>query len=195
LIFDEVITGFRIGLGGAQTYFNVTPDLSIFGKAMASGYPISVLCGLKEKYGKPLMQLIADGQVIHAGTMNSGHAIVAAALATIEVLERDGTHEKLFRLGKKLMGGLQDAAREIDSRVLVQGIGPMFHFGFTDKEEVLDFRDVSTYDKVKGGAFIAGMQERGIRLIGRGLWYISNAHTDNDIDRAVETAREVLGTV
>ena len=195
LIFDEVITGFRMGMGGAQEYYGITPDLAIFGKAMASGYPISVLCGRKEKYGKPLMQLIADGKVIHAGTMNSGHAIVAAAMATIEVLERDNTHEKLFHLGKKLMSGLQDAARETHQQVLVQGVGPMFHIGFNDKGKVLDFRDVSTYDKAKGAQFILGMQENGIRLIGRGLWYVSNAHTDEDIDRAVETARGVLGAM
>src|SRR5205807_582625 len=81
LIFDEVITGFRLGMGGAQTYYNVVPDLAVFGKAMASGYPISVLAGRRS-----LMQLVADGKVIHAGTMNAGQPSVAAALATLEAL-------------------------------------------------------------------------------------------------------------
>lgn len=191
-ILDEVITGFRLGMGGAQEYFGVTPDLAVFGKAMASGYPISVLCGKREAHGKPLMQLIADGTVIHAGTMNSGQPAVAAALATIEVLEQDNTHEKLFRFGKKLMQGLQDAANEANQKVLVHGMGPMLHFGFTDQERVLDYRGTLSYDKAKGAAFIRGMQERGIRLIGRGLWYVSNAHVEADIDCAIETAGAVL---
>jgi glutamate-1-semialdehyde 2,1-aminomutase len=191
-ILDEVITGFRLGLGGAQQYFGVTPDLSIFGKAMASGYPISVLCGRKEAHGKPLMQLIAEGKVIHAGTMNSGNPSVAAALGTIEVLERDHTHEKLFRLGTQLMQGLREAAKQTNQPLLVQGMGPMLHTGFTYKSEVLDYADTLSYDKVRGAKFIGAMQERGIRIIGRGLWYISNAHTEADIQRAIETAREVL---
>lgn len=191
-ILDEVITGFRLGLGGAQKYFGITPDLSIFGKAMASGYPISVLCGKREAHGKPLMNLVADSTVIHAGTMNSGNPTVAAALGTIEVLERDNTHEKLFRLGTRLMEGLREAAKSTSQNLLVQGMGPMLHTGFTDKSRVLDYAGTLSYDKTKGGQFIRGMQERGIRIIGRGLWYISNAHTENDVDRAISTAREVL---
>src|SRR5690606_25679097 len=82
LIFDEVITGFRLGLGGAQQYYNVTPDLAIFAKAIASGYPISAIVGKRE-----WMEEIASARVIHAGTMNTSNPTVAAALATIEVLE------------------------------------------------------------------------------------------------------------
>src|SRR5690606_11884157 len=83
LIFDEVITGFRLGMAGGQGYFGVTPDVAVFGKAMASGFPISVLTGKRE-----YMEWIADGRVIHAGTMNSGNPSIAAAAATIDVLER-----------------------------------------------------------------------------------------------------------
>ncbi len=186
-ILDEVITGFRLGMGGAQQYFGVIPDLAVFGKAMASGYPISALVG-RQKY----MQLLTDGVVIHAGTMNSGNPCIAAAMATIEVLERDNTHEKLFRLGKRLIEGLQAAGNASKHKVLVQGMGPMLNVAFTDAEKVTDYRGTLDFDKAKNGAFIFGMQERGIRLIGRGLWYVSNAHTDADIDRAIATATEVL---
>ena len=186
-ILDEVITGFRLGLGGAQEYFGVTPDLAIFGKAMASGYPISVLCGKRE-----LMQLVADGTVIHAGTMNSGNSCIAAALATIEVLEAEGTHAQLFELGQKLMSGLTQIAEETGHNMLVQGMGPMFHVGFTDAEKVTDFRGTFVYDKAKYAQFLQGMQERGIRLIGRGLWYISAVHTTEDIDFCLDMARETL---
>ena len=186
-ILDEVITGFRLGLGGAQKYFGVTPDLAIFGKAMASGYPISVLCGKRE-----LMQLVASGEVIHAGTMNSGNASIAASLATIEVLERDNTHQKLFDLGEKLMRGLSEIAKQTGHQILIQGLGPMFHVGFTDAKEVNDFRDTFAYDKAQYSLFVQGMQERGVRLIGRGLWYISNAHNEADIELCLEMARQTL---
>lgn len=186
-ILDEVITGFRLSMGGAQKYFDVVPDVAVFGKAMANGYPISALVG-KEKY----MKYIADGTIIHAGTMNSGNPCVAAAMATIEVLERDNTHEKLFRLGNRLMKGLQEVGDASDHKVLVQGMGPMLHVAFTDAKKVTDYRGTLDFDPAKNGQFILGMQERGIRIIGRGLWYISNAHTDADIDRAIAAAAEVL---
>lgn len=190
LIFDEVITGFRLGLGGAQKYFGVTPDLGVFGKAMASGYPMSVLAG-KQRF----MQPIADGKVIHAGTMNSGNPSVAASLATLKVLERDNVHDKLFALGRRLMSGLRAASEQAKQPLLVQGYGPMCHTGFTTVEKVSDFRGTWSYDKAKYGLFVARMQDEGIRLIGRGLWYISAAHTEAEIDEAISTAEKVMRTL
>lgn len=190
LIFDEVITGFRVSLGGAQQYFNITPDLSIFAKAMGSGYPISAITG-KRKW----MNVIEDGKVIHAGTMNSSNATVAAALATIEVLETEAPYERLYSLGKRLMRGLKVAAMESSQPLRIQGLGTMFHTGFTHLNEVKDYRDTLTYDKVKLNKFISGMHDRNIRVIGRGLWYISAAHTEADIDHAILVAKEVLGSL
>ncbi|MEJ7779823.1 MAG: aminotransferase class III-fold pyridoxal phosphate-dependent enzyme [Daejeonella sp.] len=97
LIFDEVITGFRVGLGGAQQSYNITPDLSIFAKALASGYPISAIVGKKD-----WMNVITESKVIHAGTMNAGNASVAAALATIEVLEKEQPYQRIYSLGNRL---------------------------------------------------------------------------------------------
>ena len=196
LIFDEVITGFRLGMGGGQKYFGVTPDLGIFGKAMASGYPISVVCGKTHfgKENKPLMQLMADGIVVHAGTMNSNNPTVAAALATIQTLEDDKVHPRLFELGGRLKTGLRKAAQQTGhDDFLVQGPGPMLHAGFTDRTEVRDYRETLSYDKARYARFSGAMLDGGIRLIGRGLWYISGAHTTADIDRAIETATRVLG--
>ena len=187
LIFDEVITGFRISISGAQQYFDVKPDLSIFAKAMGSGYPISAIVGRKE-----WMSVIEDASVIHAGTMNSGNPTIAAALATIGVLETEQPYERLFLYGRKLMEGLRQAAAETKQNLLVQGPGPMFHTGFTNLCWVNDYRDTLTYDREKLGKFIAGMHNRGVRVIGRGLWYISAAHTEQDIDHAIKMATEVL---
>ena len=189
LIFDEVITGFRVSLKGAQDYFGITPDLSIFAKAIASGYPISAIVGKRE-----WMQLIEDAKVIHAGTMNASNPTIAAALATIQILERDQPYERLYRFGQKLMTGLEQAAAETGQNLRVQGLGPMFHAGFTDLPSATDYRDTLGYNRVKLAKFIAGMHDRGVRVIGRGLWYISAAHTEEDIDHAIKTAREVLGS-
>lgn len=187
LIFDEVITGFRMGLSGAQGYFSITPDLSIFAKAMGSGYPISAIVGKKE-----WMYLIEEAKVIHAGTMNSGNPTIAAALATIEVLEKDQPYERMFRLGKKLMNGLSSIAKKHGHTLLVQGAGPMFNTGFSTLEHVKDFRDTLQYDKAKLGRFVAAMHDKGIRIIGRGLWYISAVHTDEDVNYALEIAEQVF---
>lgn len=190
LIFDEVITGFRIDLGGAQAYFGVTPDLAIFAKAIASGYPLSVLAGRRD-----LMELIATSKVIHAGTMNAGVSSVAAALATVTILERDAVHERLFRHGQRLMNGLRELAREVDVPLLVQGPGPMFHAGFTSLEVVHDFRETLQYDAARGAAFVRALHDHGLRVLSRGLWYLSAVHTDADIDEALLISRAVLGDI
>ncbi|MBO0936656.1 aspartate aminotransferase family protein [Fibrella sp. HMF5335] len=186
-IFDEVITGFRVGLGGAQAHFNVVPDLSIFAKAMASGYPISAIVGKRA-----WMDLITTAKVIHAGTMNSSNSTVAAALGTIEVLEQPGVYDHIYQLGGQLMDGLRAIGRHYNQNLLVQGMGPMLHTGFTDLKQVNDFRDVQAYDKVKLGRFVAGLHDEGIRIIGRGLWYLSAVHTTGDIDMALRVADRVM---
>ena len=173
LIFDEVITGFRMSIGGSQQYFGITPDLSIFAKAMGSGYPISAIVGKRE-----WMHLIEDAKVIHAGTMNSSNPTIAAALATIEVLEKENPYERMFRFGNKLMDGLRKVALAKNHNLLVQGPGPMFNIGFTDLKKVKDYRDTLMFDRAKLGKFISAMHDEKIRVIGRGLWYISAAHTE-----------------
>jgi glutamate-1-semialdehyde 2,1-aminomutase len=187
LILDEVITGFRVGLGGAQQYFGVTPDLAIFAKAMGSGYPISAIVGKRE-----WMDLIEQGNVIHAGTMNSGNPTVAAALSTIRVLERENPYERMYALGRQLMDGLREAAEQTGQNLMVQGLGPMFVTYFSDHGTCHDYRDTLKADKGKLGRFIAGLHDRGVRVIGRGLWYISAVHTEEDINTAIETANQVL---
>lgn len=190
LIFDEVITGFRLGLGGAQGHYGVIPDLAVFAKALASGYPISVLAG--KKYW---MEPIATGRVIHAGTMNSGVAPVAAAYATIEVLERENPYPRMYALGQQLIEGLRSTAAAAGLPLVTMGPGPMFHVGFNPSGPAYEYRDMFGYDRGCSMDFVRGMQERGIRLIGRGLWYISAVHSQADIDTALAAAYEVLGEI
>lgn len=187
LIFDEVITGFRLGMSGAQGFFGVTPDLATFGKAMANGFPISALVGKAE-----VMAHVAEGRALHAGTMNAGNPTVAASNATLEILERDRVHDRLFALGSDLAEGLRRVSSEAGHPLRVEGPGPMFHAGFTGADRIRDYRDTFSFDAAKYGRFVGGMHERGVRLIGRGLWYISAAHTEADVARALTAAGEVL---
>src|SRR5690606_24069095 len=189
LIFDEVICGFRVSLGGAQEYFGIMPDLSIFAKAIGSGYPISAIVGKRE-----WMSLLEEGKVIHAGTMNSSNPTVAAALATIEVLEKEWHYGRLFEYGERLRNGLREAANRAGQNLIVQGMGPIVFSGFGD-EAATDYRQTLSFDKSKLSRFIAGMHDRGIRIIGRGLWYIGAAHEEEDIDRAILASEEVLKTL
>lgn len=188
LIFDEIITGFRLGLGGAQKYYGVTPDLGTFGKALASGFPISFLAGKRH-----IMERMADGTVMHAGTYNSNNPSIAAAAATIEVLESDAElYNRIQGLGLRLQEGLRAAAVESGYRILVSGPGQMTHMAFTSRPKLTNYRDCIDGDGGRYGEFAKGLLDRGIRVIGRGIWYISAVHTEQDIDLAINASREVL---
>ncbi len=187
LIFDEVITGFRLGLAGAQGFYRVLPDLAVFGKAMANGWPVSVLAGQRH-----VMSHVADGRAVHAGTLNAWNAGIAAADATLDLLERERVHDRLFSLGRRLMDGLRDVAREAGRRLLVQGPGPMFHAGFTTLSRLRHADDAATCDRALYAAFAAALQDCGVRVIGRGLWYVSAAHTERDLDLALDAARDAM---
>lgn len=192
LIFDEVITGFRVGLSGAQGYYKVTPDLAIFGKAMANGFPISAIVGRQK-----VMVLFATGQVIHAGTMNAQNCCVAAAQATIRVLESESPeiYNRMTALAQTLRSRIIKSASRWGQAIVVQGVGPVFHVGFSTAGAIKDYRGTLICDKEKYRSFCDAMHERGVRLIGRGLWYVSAAHTSEDIEfcaKAADAAFEIL---
>jgi glutamate-1-semialdehyde 2,1-aminomutase len=189
LIFDEIITGFRLARGGAQEFYGVTPDLATCGKAMANGFPISALVGRR----KP-MEMLARGTVMHGGTGNANVMSVAAASATIEQIEKAGGefYKRLFERGRQLMEGLRAAAKAAGLSVLIQGPGPMFHMGFTPLRRVVDYRGTLRYDQAKYNRFCAAMLDRGVWLIGRGFWYVSAAHTEEDIEKTLGAAKETM---
>lgn len=185
LIFDEVITGFRLALGGAQSYFGVTPDLATFGKAMANGFPIACLAGRRE-----LLERIASLQVNHSGTYNSNVMVTAAAHATICELERLD-YQRIHRLGETLINGLRALAANFGLPLLIQGLGPAFHLAFTERDSFLDYRDSLESDGMRNRDFVGAMLDRGIRLLSRGLWYLSAAHTEADIQLTLETVEDI----
>ena len=189
LIFDEVITGFRVALGGAQELLGVRADLSIYGKAMASGFPLSLVAGRRS-----FMECLADGRVIHAGTMNANIPVLAASLASVEILnrERNELYPRITRLGRRLMEGLQARARARGLPFLVQGLGPVFHTGFSSRESIRNYRQCAGYDAGLMDEFAYGLLRRGVRIIGRGLWFVSAALTGDDVETVLETAEEVF---
>ena len=188
LVFDEIITGFRLGLGGAQKYYGVKPDLATFGKAMASGFPVSFLAGTKE-----VMNYVANGKVMHAGTYNSNNPSIAAAAATVDILEaEEGLYERIRTLGLRLQEGLKQGAESAGLDVLISGPGQMTHLAFTKNKSLTNYRDCLENDGKKYGEFTRKMLDHGVRLIGRGIWYISAAHTAQDIEEAIRAAAEVF---
>lgn len=190
LVFDEVITGFRLDPGGAQQRFGVTPDLAVFGKALGNGFPISALVGRAA-----LMERIADNRVVHAGTLNGFGPSVAAARATLAVLEREGVCAHVARLGGRLRDGLQEAGERSRLAVRIQGPGPMLHMGFPrvgPARPAFQARDLAGDDPLLLSRVVQGLQARGVRVIGRGLWYVGAAHREAHIDHAVAAFAQVL---
>jgi glutamate-1-semialdehyde 2,1-aminomutase len=189
LIFDEVITGFRHDLGGYQRIAGVTPDLTTLAKAMANGYPIAALVG-RAQY---MDRFAPGGGVLFAGTYN-GHAVgVSAALATIAELEDGTVHRHAARLARRAADGLLEIARERGIPMTLAVFGSVFVPYFMDGP-IDSYTDLLRNDDAADVFFRRTMAERGIFMLPTALKrnHVSAAHTDDDIDRTIELAREVL---
>ena len=185
LIFDEVITGFRVGLGGAQARLGVTPDIGLFAKAVAGGFPLAVIAGRRD-----IMSQFREGGVLHGGTYNAAVLAMAAALATLDELGRDGgrRYAEMEARGERLMEGLREGAARHGHDVLVQGLGVIFHMAFTDQAEFTSYRDLARSDMAKRVRMCQLIQHEGVRITPRGIWFMSMAHEDSDIDKTIEAA-------
>jgi len=184
LVFDEVITGFRMALGGAQQHFGVTPDLAIFAKALGSGLPISAVCGRAD-----VLEVVASGRVAHAGTLNTNPVSTAAALATVTELERRAgeIYPRLETLGGELARVLRDAAGEHGLPLQVNQAGGMA-YAFWSTEPVRNSDDARRTDVSGYRRFAAALLDLGVHVISRGLLYVSAEHTEADLVRTSEAA-------
>lgn len=189
LIFDEVITGFRVALGGAQELFSVTPDLATFGKALAGGFPLSVVAGKRE-----IMNLISEHRVLHAGTFNGNPISLAAACATLETLDskQGKTLEEIRKTGETLMAGIKRLAGETGIPLLINGVGSAFHVAFTTRSEMRNAQDTLDCDSEASDCFIQAMLTEGVYLLPDGRWYVSAAHTESDIRDTLNAVRRVF---
>jgi glutamate-1-semialdehyde 2,1-aminomutase len=179
LIFDEVISGFRLGLGGAAKRYGVSPDLATYGKAMAGGWPASALAGRAE-----LMELFGTGKVNHSGTFNGSVMAMAATVATLDVLRHDPPYEKVTEHGSALMDGIRGLGSEYGVSLHVQGMPAAFHVSFGEAD-VTDYRTLQKLDLSRYRAFANSLVEHGIWVADRGVWYVSASHGPKELEAAL----------
>ncbi len=178
LIFDEIRTGFRVDMGGAQKHYGVTPDMSVFGKAMANGYPISAVVGRRD-----IMEM-ANGKIFLSSTFFPNSLEMVAALKTIEILEREKALATIWQRGQVLLDGLTQALQELDFPAHVSGIAPMPFITF-------DVDEQGRYKKLRQ-SFYTEMIRRGVFLAPYHHGYVCWRHSDGDIQTVVGAARESL---
>jgi glutamate-1-semialdehyde 2,1-aminomutase len=181
MILDEVVTGFRYGLGGAQEYFNITPDLATYGKILGGGLPMGAVAGRADimdqanpsNKGKP-------DYVYQNGTLQ-GHMLgCVAALATLDILEEKGVYDRVFAMADKLRAGLQKVFDANQMGILVFGEGPMWHMLFSDKVPQ-NWRDIIATDTKKMAEFEGEMIRQGLFVLPGNRRFISIRHTDADL--------------
>ncbi|MHC1635094.1 MAG: glutamate-1-semialdehyde 2,1-aminomutase [Candidatus Methanospirareceae archaeon] len=185
LIFDEVITGFRVRMGGAQELFGIDADITTLGKVVGGGFPIGVLGGRRE-----IMEMIApSGEVYQAGTFNGNPISIHGGLATVEVLERERVHEELERKGERLRKGLRDVIKDLhlEERCSVTGIASMLKVFFSGNVP-MNYEEVMRCDTATYLDFFHKMLRSGIFLPPSQLEtdFISAAHSDEDIEKTIE---------
>jgi len=192
LVFDEVMTGFRISYGGAQQYFGIEPDLSTFGKVIGGGLPVGAYAGKRE-----IMEQVAPaGPMYQAGTLSGNPLAMTAGIETMKILKQPGTYEELDRKTGKLINGILDAAREAGHAVTGGHISGMFGFFFTEGP-VKCFADAAKSDTEKFARWHRGMLERGVYLAPSQYeaGFTSLAHTDEDIEHTIAMAKEVFAMI
>lgn len=183
LIFDEVITGFRLGQQGAQGRFNVTPDLSIFAKAIANGFPVAAIVGRAD-----LMDMFATGGVLHGGTFNSQPVPMAAMVATQQALTAEH-YERASVHGVKLREGVREALADAGIKAQVTGFELMFHVAFGLDTPANNYRDMAKADKAGYARFAQALLRQGVRVLERGAWFVSSEHNDEIVDKTLDAVR------
>ena len=188
LVFDEVITGFRVGLGGAQQLFGVTPDLATFGKAIAGGATLSALGGRQD-----ILEMLGNG-VAFGGSFNGNPVALGCAEATIRTLSRDNGEplKHAERLGEKLKAGIRHAARDAGLELLVTGHGACFWLHFTSATTISNYRDTFADRRDLLDRYLRLMLDEGIYLLPEGRVYVSAAHTEADIEQTLAAVRRVF---
>jgi glutamate-1-semialdehyde 2,1-aminomutase len=189
LIFDEVITGFRMALGGAQSFYGVAPDLATFGKAIGGGLTLSAVAGRRE-----VMEQMFGGGVSFGGTFNGNPISLAGADKTLELLAENGgaALKRANRLGNNLMEGLREAARKLDIEVQLGGFGAALALHFGNRTQLRDYRDTLSDDRAMLKRFVRAALAEGIHMVPDGRLYVSAVHTERDIEETVAAAARAM---
>ena len=190
LIFDEVMTGFRVAKGGAQSILGITPDLTTLGKIVGGGMPAAAFGGRADI----MASLAPDGPVYQAGTLSGNPVAMAAGLATLEAIDQDGFYESLSAKTKQLVDGLALAASETGISMATECEGGMFGLVFTDAPSVRTFDQVATADVKRFKRFFHGMLNEGVYLAPSAFeaGFVSAAHGDEEINATIAAARKVF---
>ena len=193
LIFDEVMTGFRVALGGAQGLYGVTPDLSTFGKVIGGGMPVGAFGGK----GEYMERVAPSGPVYQAGTLSGNPVAMAAGLANLALISRHGFFEDLSSRTAELVSGLRQAAEDAGVPVVTTQVGGMFGLFFTDAGRVINFAQAGQCDGEAFRAFFHRMLERGVYLAPSAFeaGFVSSAHSPAHIATTVAAARESFATL
>lgn len=189
LIFDEVMTGFRVAYGGAQAYYKIKPDMTCLGKVIGGGLPVGAYGGRKE-----IMSMVApEGPVYQAGTLSGNPLAMTAGIETLKILAKQGTYEKLENTMQELEAGLRTASNKAGIKTKFYRAGTMFCSYFTDTE-VVDYKTAKTSNTGMFGKFFMAMLESGINLAPSQFeaGFISLAHSQQDIDKTVKAAYKSL---
>ena len=192
LVFDEVMTGFRIAYGGAQEKFNVTPDLTTLGKIIGGGLPVGAYGGRQD-----IMSMVAPaGPMYQAGTLSGNPLAMTAGIKTLELLKKPGTYDQLNKITKRLADGLLNIAKETNNDIWGGHISAMFGI-FFNKGPVHNYDDAKKSDLTKFSKFHRGMLEHGIYLAPSQFeaGFTSLAHTEEDIDRTLAAAKKVMSSL
>jgi glutamate-1-semialdehyde 2,1-aminomutase len=194
LVFDEIVTGFRLAYGGAQEYYRVVPDIAAFGKVIAGGFPLAAVCASAEimRHFDPALEGTPE-YVWQAGTLNGNPISAAAGLATLAELRRPGAYERLHRAGATLRDGLREAARRRGLPAQVSGEPPVFDIIFTDRD-VVDYRATLTADRARIRLFNEACLRRGVVKAVNKI-YVSLAHSDADLAQTLDIFDAALADV
>ncbi|MCP9485296.1 MAG: aminotransferase class III-fold pyridoxal phosphate-dependent enzyme [Gaiellaceae bacterium MAG52_C11] len=187
LIFDEVITGFRLAAGGAAERFGVAPDLAVYGKAMAGGWPVAALAG-----PAALMERFGSKEVTHAGTLNANVMASAATVATLELLLTDPPYARIEEIGAKLMAELGELAASASLPLRIQGFPAAFHASFGEPGDARTYRDLQALDAARYARLAQRLFEEGVWVAARGIWYVSAAHGERELEITLERAAAAL---
>lgn len=185
LIFDEIVTGFRFAYGGAQEYYGVTPDMCTLGKIVGGGFPLAAVCGSAELMAHFDRSAVGEDEFLpQIGTLSGNPVAAVAGLATLDVLERPGSYEKVFDTGRRLMQGLTEAMTSAGHAHRIVGEPPLFDIQFTDGP-VENYRGMFAADAGKLMKFNALLLERGV-LKGDSKFYVGLAHDEADIELTLD---------
>jgi glutamate-1-semialdehyde 2,1-aminomutase len=193
LIFDEVMTGFRVAFGGAQEVYNIKPDLTTLGKIIGGGMPVGAFGGRRDV----MERLAPTGPIYQAGTLSGNPIAMTAGLKTLDIISRDGFYEDLERKSARMVEGMLEVAKANNIALSSNRVGAMFGLFFTEEPKVTNYQQVTACNIDRFNRFFHGMLDHGVNLAPSAYeaGFVSAAHTDQDIDETLEAANKVFANL